>query len=300
MLSFSGENIKDRVIRISENTHLSMDTKYTTCKIELTGKCTLDCSFCYNRYMKTNNIRQKMITDEDFHIVLENIKSLGTIKEIGLFYMGESSLHKSLDLYFRLCKENNFFTYFTTNATYIENTMKAIPYIDSLKVSWNYKDKEDFAKKTNGNQSLYNRIIKNILLLREECKRNGKFLTLSTIMDSNKEDYEESLNVFKDIEHYWLPLQTQCGINKQGIGAVSGEFDHMVKSIPCWSLFKGLYIDVDLNVRCCCYGHKEEHIIGSLHKNSLKNILLNKKLEEMKMNHLSNNIPEECKECLLM
>jgi hypothetical protein len=292
------KSIVDRIIQISKNTDLTLDIKPTTVKIELTGRCTLDCTFCNHHTMKEDNIRQEMMSEHNFYIILNNLMSVSSIQEVGLFYMGESALHHRLHLFYRELKNNGYFTYMTTNASIIDNTLKALPYIDSLKVSWNYKNVDDFVKKTRSTSRVYQNIIQNIFILQEECKKLNKVLTISTIMDSSKEEYNEALKKFEEIDHYWLPLQTQCGNNEIGVGGVSGELDHMVKSIPCWSLFKGIYIDVDLNVRMCCYGHQDDHIIGSLMNEKLSTILNDSRLLRIKMQHLSGEIPKECRMCL--
>lgn len=290
--------LKNRVIDISRNDNLSLDTPPTTVKIELTGRCTLDCVFCNHHSMKEKNIRQKLLSREDFNIILQQLLTISSVREVGLFYMGESAIHPLLKDFYKELKKYKYFTYLTTNATTIENIIPAIEYIDSLKVSWNYKNMEDFIWKTRSPANVYDKIISNIYKLDNLCRSIGKHLTISTIMDSSKNEYISALKKFDGIDHYWLPLQTQCGNNKVGIGGVSGELDHMVKSIPCWSLFKGIYIDVDLNVRMCCYGHHDEHVLGSLKRSSLSEILKSDKVIQIKQKHLQGDIPSECYSCL--
>nr|DAW63315.1 MAG TPA: Iron-sulfur cluster-binding domain [Caudoviricetes sp.] len=294
----SSNLLKNRVIDISRNDNLSLDTPPTTVKIELTGRCTLDCVFCNHHSMKEKNIRQKLLSREDFNIILQQLLTISSVREVGLFYMGESAIHPLLKDFYKELKKYKYFTYLTTNATTIENIIPAIKYIDSLKVSWNYKNIEDFIWKTRSPANIYDKIISNIYELDRLCQSMGKHLTISTIMDSSKNEYISALKKFDGVDHYWLPLQTQCGNNEVGIGGVSGELDHMVKSIPCWSLFKGIYIDVDLNVRMCCYGHYDEHILGSLKRSSLSEILKSDKVIQIKQKHLQGDIPLECYSCL--
>lgn len=294
----SSDLLKNRVIDISRNDNLSLDTPPTTVKIELTGRCTLDCVFCNHHSMKEKNIRQKLLSLEDFNVILQQLLTISSVREVGLFYMGESAIHPLLKDFYKELKKYKYFTYLTTNATIIENIIPAIKYIDSLKVSWNYKNMEDFILKTRSPANVYDKIISNIYKLDNLCRSIGKHLTISTIMDSSKNEYISALKKFDGIDHYWLPLQTQCGNNEVGIGGVSGELDHMVKSIPCWSLFKGIYIDVDLNVRMCCYGHHDDHVLGSLKRSSLSEILKSDKVIQIKQKHLQGDIPSECYSCL--
>ena len=194
--------LRDRVIRISQNNDISLQTPPTTVKIEVTGICTLDCTFCNHHNMKENNIRQKMLSNVDFKIILDNLVSIDSIQEVGLFYMGESALHPLLKQFYRELKYIGYFTYMTTNATIINNTIAALPYIDSLKISWNYKDLNDFMSKTRSDESVYYTILKNIFTLQKECIKLNKVLTISTIMDSSKEEYADVLKQFKGIDHY--------------------------------------------------------------------------------------------------
>jgi radical SAM protein with 4Fe4S-binding SPASM domain len=118
------------------------------------------------------------------------------------------------------------------------------------------------------------------------------------VLDKDKSFYNNVLKQLNYDEHYWIPLQTQNGYNENGLDGVVGEDDKKYSQIPCWSLFKGLYIDVDLNVRTCCYGHDDCFILGNLKTAALPDILKSAKYREMKEKHLNNNIPNECKKCL--
>lgn len=292
------DTVQERVRKISDNTNLSLDTPYTTAKIELTGICTLNCKFCYNRTMKKNKIRQKQMSLSDLNFVIEELKKIPTLKEVGLFYMGESGLNRNLAEGYKLLKEAGYFTYLTTNATEIKYILQAVPYIDSLKVSWNYKDLNDFINKTGSSPVVYYCIINNIKKLYRLCHQYNKELTISTVLDSDKKEYDNIIQKLEYDYHYFIPLQTQGGISIDGADGVIGESEHPSKPIPCWSLFKGIYIDVDLNIRTCCYGHNNDHIIGNLRDKDLRNILCETKLLNMKQQHLKGEIPEECFNCL--
>jgi len=96
--------VQDRVQLISDNTNLSLDTKITTAKIEITGVCTFKCHFCYQKEMIAKNERQTFMPDKDFNQVLEYLKLYPDLKEVGLFYMGESGLHPKLADYYKQLK----------------------------------------------------------------------------------------------------------------------------------------------------------------------------------------------------
>ena len=291
-------SVKERVDNISRNNNLNINTPYTAAKIEVSGICTLQCNFCYNKIMRQNNIRQKIMAPKDFQFVLDSLRQIETIKEVGLFYMGESALCFYLKKYYQKLKDLGYFTFLTTNGTLYRAIVEAIPYIDSLKVSWNYKDIHDFHEKTGFFDEQYNAIKENIKRFYRECHKYHKKLTISTVLDSNRQDYDNSLKELIYDDHYWIPLQTQGGTYNNGLDGVVGEDDNKVSPMPCWSLFKGIYIDVDLNVRACCYGHTKEHILGNLKEKPLIEIMSNKKLLQIKKQQLNGEIPDMCKVCL--
>ena len=290
--------VQDRVQLISDNTNLSLDTKITTAKIEITGVCTFKCHFCYQKEMIVKNERQTFMSDTDFNQVLEYLKLYPDLKEVGLFYMGESGLHPKLADYYKQLKELGYFTYLTTNGTCLESVKKAIPYIDSLKVSFNYllDGSNDINEITGTNYIPITKIIDNINIFTKECKKYNTEFALSTVIDEtkyNKESHNKTMNyLFPTIFHYHIPLQTQGGYNDSGLGGVVGETESKVNQIPCWSLFKGLYIDVDLNIRTCCYGHTDKHILGNIKDMKVVN------KQELLQQHLSNQVPDICKECI--
>lgn len=293
-------SIVKRINDASDNSSVSLNTSPSLAKIELTGKCTLSCTFCNSANMRKRSERQRLLSIEDFDIILDNLKSISSIREVGLFYMGESGLHPHLALFYKKLKEAGYFTFLTTNGTYIKYILEAVPYIDSLKISWNYKNIEDFMNKTGAPASLYFSIQKNINILYRRCHELDKTLALSTVLDSDEKDYSEILKELVFDEHYFIPLQNQNGIEKNGAPGVIGESLNPVKPIPCWSLFKGIYVDVDLNVRTCCYGHDKIHIIGNLRDEKLSNLISDDKLIKYKKAHLDNKIPIICISCLNM
>ena len=67
----SKESIKDRIDRIADNTNLSLNTKYTTCKIEISGMCNLNCSFCYEKELKKYGKRQRYMLPDDLKLILD-------------------------------------------------------------------------------------------------------------------------------------------------------------------------------------------------------------------------------------
>ena len=162
------------------------------------------------------------MSNDMFDIVLKFLKTIPTLTEVGLFYIGESGLDANLPYRYKRLKELGYFTYLTTNGTVCDTILKSIPYVDSLKVSWNYANLADFKNKTMANAFMYDNIQANISKFFDECHRFGKQLTVSTIVDTNKDDYSDVLKMLKFDQHYWLPLQSQYDVNENAVGGVVG------------------------------------------------------------------------------
>lgn len=287
--------IKERVDQISQNIDLNLKQFPTSAKIEISGKCSLSCNFCYQNKMKSQHIRQKIMSNNVFDKVLSFIQTIPTLKEVGLFYMGESGLDNNLAQKYKIIKNLGYFTYLTTNGTIKQSILDAIPYIDSLKVSWNYRDVSDFVAKTNSTEKAFYQIVANIAAFANRCHLYQKELTVSTIVDTCKDDYINSLKLLSFDQHYWLPLQTQYDVNMNGVGSVVGQYDNQSSQIPCWSLFKCLYIDVNGDVRQCCYGHTDDHVLYNIY--SVRSFYLPQKLLDLRRQQLDGTIPNICKRC---
>lgn len=288
--------IVERVNKITSNKDITIDTPLSMARIELTGCCTLNCKFCAHNAMRENGIRQTFMKDDDFDFVISKIEEIPTIKEIGLFYMGESGLHNKLDEYYKKVHDKGYFTFLTTNGTYITNILRALPYIDSLKVSWNYKNSKDFVKKTGSNIENYDIILHNIKRLFADCHNLNKGLSISTVLcnEETKDDYMYVLSNIPYDEHYFINIHGSNDISKP---SNDKNISNGCISIPCWSLFKGLYIDVDLNVRSCTYGNEDINILGNLRREDVFNKHVMSK-DRFKRAQLKGDIPKMCMNCL--
>ena len=300
--------IVDRINNVSDNTNLTgTDDDVVLAKIEVSSICKFNCSFCSRQYIRSNDpdrLDKNMDLDTLKDIITTLKSRYKNLKEIGLFYMGESGFNPNLKEMYKYLKDNGYFTFLTTNASYIKYILEAIPYIDSLKVSWNYTDIEDFNKKTNASYKYqdFMDLIDNIDKLYYTCHKYGKTLSVSTILDDvkNTKAYEQQLNGFHYDFHYYIPLQNNGGYLEEGFDGIVGTFDIPRKVVPCWSLFKAAYVDILGNIRPCCYSHKMK--CGVIDNNTIRFTTEEKDdyvvESNMKKLHLEGKIPNECSKCL--
>ena len=288
-------SIRERMLDKHCIKDISLDTPVTIAKLELTGICNLNCSFCYNSKLRKNHIRQKLVTDNDVYKFLDAIKTFPSIKEVGLYGLGESTLHPSLDKYYKLIKDAGYYTYLTTNGVYIDHLVSALPYIDSLKFSWNYKNDEDFAIKTHTDHSIMYTIMNNI----NRIYKLKPDISISVVLglDDEISEYKYMLSKLSYKDIVFVPLLSQGWNSSSSTGGGPRIIQEPNTIDPCWSLFKGIYVDCDLNVRTCSYGNcNNTHILGSLKHNPLDAILYNR--DKYKQMHLDREFPSMCKKCL--
>ena len=296
MQQFDTQEIQMHIDKITDNTHCSLYQLPKSVKLEATGACSLKCNFCYNKQLKINNIRQRMLTVDQFKYAFKFIQKIPTIHEIGFFYLGEAALNPNLPYFYKYAKKYNYRTFLTTNGTISNVILECIPFVDSLKVSWNYTSVNDFCYKTKSSPIIFNTIYNNIKIFKAACNAYNKKLSISTIEDQPKINYQFILSKLQFDTHYWLPLQSHAGLLKTGHEGNIGQCSHIRTTMPCWNLFNCLYIDVDLNIRMCDFVHQPDNILYNI--NDIDYYYLTPTVIFNRLNHLLGKVPFMCRKCL--
>jgi len=278
-------------------------------KIEITGRCNYNCSFCAQK----STLRKIGDIDKNFlYRILWEAKSIG-VKEIGMFLLGESFLVKDLAEYIRYAKEivGIEYVFITTNGS-LCTPEKMIPIIeaglDSLKFSINAGTREGYEKMHSCDN--FDRVILNIKWLHAYKKENNITslrTCISSIMippDANDlRAFEKEMNQYVD-DFYFLPLYNQAGhiggTEYTKIVGNPGRYENMVPPVPCWALFNAAKITWNGWLTACCFDHDEKFEIADLNKVSLMEAWNNQKFVDMRQEHLSNDFSEVslCAKCL--
>jgi len=283
-------------------------------KIELSSHCNLKCNFCAHGSI------QRMIHGSMkiglFDSIIKDLKEFG-VKEIGLFYIGESFMCSWLSEAIFICKKKYgiSYTFLTTNGILAnENNLKSIfeNGLDSLKFSYNSFDEEEFAKVTNCNGNLIHKLNDNIKLAKR-IRDEGEYkcgLYASSIFQPDNPKMEPCLDLnvrpYVD-EHYFLPLYNHGGFLKDGRvinGGNTGRLDRPRDPIPCWTLFKEGHITSDGDISACCFGHAPSFIFGNCREQKFSEVWNNEKYQSIRKLHLSENLNDLknsiCGSCLLL
>ena len=110
----------------------------TSMKLELSAVCNHKCSYCVVPHLKTI---ERFMSEKVFYKAIDEAKRIG-IKEIGLFHMGEGTLHP---MFCKMVEEipSDFDVFITTNGTQYDKMEYLVEYgIKSLKVSLNGYSRE--------------------------------------------------------------------------------------------------------------------------------------------------------------
>jgi len=300
--------------RIDNVTHITKEQLNTTppppiaVKIELTANCDFNCWFCATR----KDLRQKKRMDYRMYkrLVKEMVKY--GVKELGLFYLGESMLYHKLPEAIEFAKEQGIeYVFLTTNGFRADKEKLRKLFnagLDSLKFSYNYPDRETCKKATG--VDAYHNIITNI---REAYKLRDKwdydvgiFASTLEYSENAREEMKDALSQIDSYidEHYWLPLYNQGGFVKdetqnKDVAGNTGRADSMVDGKCCWSLFTSAHITYDGLMSACCFDHDGRFTMGDLRKQTFHECWHSKKFQQLRQQHM-DGVPEDtpCATCL--
>lgn len=290
----------------------------TSVKIELTSRCNYKCQYCAYSF-RDGTIGRDMDWDLFVRITKE-MRNLG-VKEIGIFYIGESFCNPKLLVKAIDYLKNNLeipYVFLTSNASLafpeqVRACMEAG--LDSLKWSCNAGDDEQFSELMGVPIILFNTALDNIrnaYFIRNIGNYKTK-LYASSIKYNDQQSQRMSqllqVNILPYVdEHYWLPLYTAGGQAKEKerklgfkpIAGNTGRLDNPSEPIPCWTLFTASHILVDGRMTACCLDGIGNWVVGDLRKQSFMQCWHSKEFQELRRAHLEKNIVgTKCEKCAL-
>lgn len=281
-------------------------------KIELTAKCDFRCSYCATG----KRLRPQKEMDKAFYKkVVKELHESG-VKELGMFYLGESFLCDWLPEAIEYAKNVGIpYVFLTTNGrTATADKVKACMEagLDSLKWSFNYIDAKQFREITRVNERYYKDIIQNIKDA-YIVRLKGDYdcgLYASSIQYSGKQLEEmktavEEITAYVD-EHYWLPMYCQAALVKEGnedkdltVGNL-GRMGNQRHALPCWMLFTETRITWDGHLAACGFDHNGKFNMGNLNEVGFMEAWHSEKFQKLRAAHLKKDVSETiCLECIL-
>lgn len=288
-------------------------------KIELTGRCNYRCGFCA---LRMRDCQPKVSDDmslEFFQRITTEMFDAG-VKEIGLFYLGESLMAPLLTVEAcRWLKQDLGMPYvfLTTNGSLAN---PGVTYdlmdagLDSLKFSLNAYGMNQFEQVMGVKSKWYKKALRNLKRaydIRETHGFDTKVYASSIQYDGQQKERMETLvrqqiQPFVD-EFYYLPLysmgavatEREAELGYRPTAGNQGRIGGLVKSIPCWSCFTEGHVRCDGVVSLCCFDADGRFEIGDLHTDKWMDIWHNEAFTSIREAHLAENLEGTvCAECV--
>lgn len=278
-------------------------------KIELTGRCNFECSFC----ARSQRLRKINDMDKDlFKHLLREMRSEG-VEEIGLFYLGESMLVPWLPEAVAFAKEVGYpYIFLTTNGSLatpkkVEAIMAAG--LDSLKFSYNYVDENQFVEIARVKKALFHKMKENIKAAWEIRKAMGyKTGLYASYIDYDGEQGEKMKDAIAEIkpyvdEIYALPLYNQAALIDRKdwdfVAGNRGRLGNLRPPLPCWSIFTEGHIAFDGTLSACCFDHDKRFAMGDLTRDKFMDAWHSQKFQDLREHHLRKNVKNSiCQACV--
>ncbi len=280
-------------------------------KIELTARCDYKCFFC------ASDMRLREKSDMDFEFykrVVKEMRELG-VEELGVFYLGESFLCEWLPDAIKYAKEVCGYPYvfLTTNGrSATKERVKACMEagLNSLKFSFNFADKEQFAHVTKTPEKNFEEMkqnIKDAKVVRDDGGYKCGIYASSIMYDGEQLDKMklaiEEIIGFVD-EHYWLPLYGQAGLTDdkhdfRPVAGNPGRVGALRPPLPCWAVFTEGHITFDGRLSACCFDHDGRFDMGNLNEMSFIEAWHSERFQVLREANLKKDVSgTACEHCI--
>jgi organic radical activating enzyme len=279
-------------------------------KIEITSRCNLSCSFCVKSLIEDESDMDRAL----YSRVIREAKAFG-VKELGVFFVGESFTCKWLPEAIKEAKEIGFeYVFLTTNGgaasqQRIYECMAAG--LDSLKFSLNFYDEEQFVEIARAPKHLWRKAIDNVKAARRIRDDHGfKCGIYASSIAFNGEQGRKMQSVIDEVkpyldEHYFLPLFGMNGASSasgMSPGAGNpGRLDAMRDPLPCWAVSREAHVDRRGHMIACCFGDSPDGGLdmADLTKVSFREGWNSEPFQELRAAHLKKDVcGTACEKCI--
>lgn len=282
------DGIRNRVEQMEEiQSYSEICPPPKSLKLELSATCNLQCSFCFN----SKGARRGLMSLSTFYKCMEIVRR-NKIQQVGLLFLGESTLNPLLPKMISIAKEeyNVPYLFLTSNGLMEEDMYDAImtSKLDSLKWSINHASREEFEKETNVDG--FNIVLRHI---QDKRKTNVKKYASTAVYDV--ENIPEELKSFIDNdvkpyvkEHYYFKLNNQGGLIQDEHFNINR--CNRLPVIPCPRIFNNSYITYDGRVALCCSAFTDKYLIGDINEKMFEDIWNGREMVSLRKKHLSGDL----------
>jgi MoaA/NifB/PqqE/SkfB family radical SAM enzyme len=286
-------------------------------KIEISPRCNYRCGFCA---LRTREVQPKW--DMDFKLfqrITREMRDVG-VREIGLFYLGESFMAPRLlvDCVRHVKRELAMpYVFLTSNASMafpeaVEACMAEG--LDSLKWSVNAADQTQFERIMGVSGKLFHRALENIESAKTIRDKGGYVTRLyasSIRYDGEQQKKMEKLLETKVVpfvdQHYWLPLysmgafatQREEQLGYRPTAGNQGRLGALREPLPCWSAFTEGHVTAEAKLSACCFDATANWTMGDLNAHSFMECWNSDTFRTLRAAHLKKDVSgTPCEKCL--
>jgi MoaA/NifB/PqqE/SkfB family radical SAM enzyme len=242
------------------------------------------------------------------------------VQEIGLFYIGESTMSPELLLScLRWVKGIGFpYAFLTTNGSLLDRGLARelmAAGLDSLKFSINASGPGQFKEVMGVKPRLFEAALQNLKAAREERDAGGYSTRIyaSSIKFSGEQQAQmEALLAERVVpyvdQHYWLPLfsemQSPLAEKNKARGwkpnaGNQGRLDNLRDPLPCWAVFTEGHVRVDGHLSACCFGATDAFDMGDLTQTPFMEAWNSKAFMDLRTKHLFGDVHGSvCESCI--
>lgn len=279
-------------------------------QIEVFSRCNLKCPFCPTGIAhEPPNYASSAIDVELFKTIVE--RDLGNTQFVELQMRGEPTLHKELNTFINLVKQQNILVGFSTHGGTLQlpRNMTAALSVDYLTISIDAGTEEGYnSKRVGGQWSVLVDNIDRLIKLKHQLKRSV-MIDLQLIEESFTDStWQDELYYLKHLahQHQWTPDVTIRHLPNSNPQWMNPTHQHY--PMLCLNPWFSVSIKCDGSVVPCCMAFKDEPdmVYGNVAEQSLTEIWMGDKVHEFRMKQLdyaltkstkTSNIPHTCATC---
>jgi len=274
--------------------------------LEISNICNLQCSFCPEVVRD-----KKIISPEDFKSFANQVKPL--TKQICLHLMGEPLGHPQFKEIVQICDELNLKIFLTTNGTLIQRHAETI-------LSWKGLEQINFSVHSyfaNTQRQTLDQYLKPIIsFCRQSVDLNNQYYINLRLwnLESPQAQKQQNYPVIQAVENEFdvkindnvdIKLHKSKKIMHKLYLHFDTEFewptlkrDVISQKGTCYGLRKQLAVHANGDVVPCCLDKEAVLKLGSLHNNSIKEILSSDKAKKIRTGFEQGQLIEElCQKC---
>jgi len=268
--------------------------------IEPTSLCNLRCVMCPQSLDAIGDDFGYMELSL-FEKIIEQAR--GHVREVNLFFRGESLLHKRIFDMIRICTDAGIVSNISTNATmltedYSEQLIKAG--LGKMTISFDAGQPEMYEKMRQG--ARFKRTLRNVLQFLHEKRRSGlsnPYVVMQVIQLWEKGSTGLIPEIPPDFIRRFdgLPIDEWDSLWAHGWAGTMGNDgdDYSARPIgphyfPCNWLWKSMAVYWDGTVPACCADFSNEQIVGNLNDNTLMEVWNGKGMQDIRQAQLSGDL----------